>query len=95
MFVKTKEDFVCEKCDSDVQGNGFTNHCPKCLWSKHVDVAPGDRLAKCCGTMKPIKFEKEKSEYIFTHRCIICNYEKRNKMSSKDDFDKAISIVSQ
>ena len=28
-----------------MKGNGYTNHCPKCLWSKHVDINPGDRGA--------------------------------------------------
>lgn len=94
-FIKNKENFVCEKCGAEIIGDGFTNHCPKCLWSKHVDINPGDRKADCRGMMKPIKFEKEKDEYVFTHRCLICNYEKRNKISAADDFDKAISIVSQ
>jgi DNA-directed RNA polymerase subunit RPC12/RpoP len=42
-FRKNKEDFVCENCSREVVGDGFTNHCPKCLYSKHVDVFPGDR----------------------------------------------------
>jgi hypothetical protein len=94
-FIKNKEDFICENCKTDVYGNGFTNHCPKCLWSKHVDVSPGDRAADCGGMMKPIKFEKEKEEYVLTHKCEKCGYEKRNRLSPDDDFDKAISIVSQ
>ncbi|MFA6992594.1 MAG: RNHCP domain-containing protein, partial [Candidatus Gracilibacteria bacterium] len=37
-FSRTIEDFVCEKCGAKVKGDGYTNHCPKCLWSKHVDI---------------------------------------------------------
>lgn len=92
-FIKNREDFVCGKCGEKVAGDGFTNHCPKCLWSKHVDINPGDREAGCNGMMKPVKFEKEKEEYIFTHRCEKCGHEKRNKISSRDDFDKAIEIT--
>ncbi len=95
VFIKNKEDFVCEHCGEEVLGNGFTNHCPRCLYSKHVDVNPGDRLASCGGMMLPVKFEKEKDEFVFTHKCKRCGYEKRNKMSPEDDFDKALKIVSQ
>jgi len=48
-FQKKKEDFKCEKCGREVIGTGYTNHCPDCLWSKHVDVNPGDRQSKCLG----------------------------------------------
>lgn len=92
-FIKKKEDFVCEHCQNTVIGNGFTNHCSKCLWSKHVDISPGDRAAECKGMMKPVNFSKEKSEYVLTHRCEKCGYEKRNKMSPDDDFDKAVKII--
>jgi hypothetical protein len=44
-FQRTIEDFECERCRMLVTGSGFTNHCPACLWSKHVDVHPGDRQA--------------------------------------------------
>ena len=31
------------------------NHCPYCLWSKHVDLrAAGDRLCACKGRMRPV-----------------------------------------
>lgn len=42
-FTKTVEDFICAHCGTHVRGNGYTNHCPECLWSKHVDNNPGDR----------------------------------------------------
>ena len=28
---------------SSQERNGYTNHCSQCLWSKHVDINPGDR----------------------------------------------------
>jgi hypothetical protein len=40
-FQKTVEDFVCEHCGHPVAGNGYTNHCSQCLWSKHVDDNSG------------------------------------------------------
>jgi rubrerythrin len=92
-FTKTVEDFICGHCGREVEGNGYTNHCPFCLWSKHVDINPGDREATCGGLMKPIRLEKEKSEYIVTHECIVCGYTKRNKLSIADDFDVAIEAT--
>lgn len=91
-FIKNVEDFNCEHCNAEVKGDGYTNHCPKCLWSKHVDVYPGDRKSECNGLMKPVKFEKEGNDYIITHRCQKCDHTKRNKMSRDDNFDTALTI---
>lgn len=92
-FQKTVEDFACGHCGHKVKGTGFTNHCLKCLWSKHVDVNPGDRAATCGGMMKPIDLELEKQEYILTHMCEKCGYTKRNKLSPDDDFDAALMVA--
>jgi len=58
-FQRQKEDFVCGECGTTVSGTGYTNHCPQCLWSMHVDVNPGDRAAACGGMMEPKKVEKK------------------------------------
>lgn len=84
-FQKKAEDFICEHCGTAVKGSGYTNHCPKCLWSKHVDKFPGDRSEKCGGMMKPSKIEMEKDEFILSNQCIVCGYIKRNKVASGDD----------
>ena len=60
-FARTVEDFVCEKCGTQVEGDGYTNHCPHCLWSRHVDVNPGDRKATCKGMMEPVAVVAEDS----------------------------------
>ncbi len=62
-FQRTKEDFACERCGLFVRGNGYTNHCPQCLWSKHVDVNPGDRQETCRGLMEPVGMEIKSGEY--------------------------------
>ena len=92
-FIKNKEDFVCEHCEAEVKGNGYTNHCPVCLWSKHVDVNPGDREAQCGGMMRPVSVEMEKQEYVILHQCEKCGHTKKNKMSPNDNFDIATSIA--
>ena len=92
-FQKNKENFTCEKCGEKVIGNGYTNHCPKCLWSKHVDVNPGDRAANCGGMMRPIKIETEKGECVLTYHCEKCNFERRKKIESNDNFEEVIKLA--
>ena len=91
-FKKNTEDFFCDKCGFEVVGDGYTNHCPKCLWSKHVDVRPGDRAEECRGLMEPIDVIFDRGQYSLVHRCKKCGYEKKNKFNERDDFHKAISI---
>ncbi len=87
-FKKCKEDFICLNCGREVKGTGYTNHCPSCLYSLHVDITPGDRLATCGGLMEPVKIESVKNEFVITHRCKKCGYEKRNKVAIDDNLDK-------
>ncbi len=91
-FQKRKEDFLCEHCAVNVIGNGYTNHCPQCLWSKHVDIFPGDRLSMCRGMMEPISVAQEKSGYLLVHRCIVCSYEKKNKSGEEDNFEALLAL---
>lgn len=91
-FKKNVENFICEKCGSDVVGDGFTNHCSGCLWSKHVDLNPGDRACLCKGLMKPIAVMGSPASDLI-HRCEICKFEKKNKLSKKDNFEKIIEIA--
>ena len=92
LFKRNVEDFVCEKCGNEMKGSGYTNHCSKCLWSKHVDINPGDRLSACGGMMKPIKVEFEKGEYLLIHHCEKCGFERRKKVETEDNFDEVIKI---
>ncbi|MBI2482029.1 MAG: RNHCP domain-containing protein [Candidatus Vogelbacteria bacterium] len=84
-FKKVKEDFGCEKCGAEVAGDGYTNHCSKCLWSKHVDVTPGDRAAQCGGLMEPKVVKLEGGEFIIEHVCVRCGYIKPNKAAKNDE----------
>ncbi|MCK5021919.1 MAG: RNHCP domain-containing protein [Candidatus Pacebacteria bacterium] len=91
-FQRKIEDFICENCKEEIKGDGYTNHCPFCLWSKHVDINPGDRASDCRGMMKAVKINKKSDEYIITHRCLKCGYEKNNKVSKKDNFDELLKL---
>lgn len=92
-FIRNVEDFVCEKCGKSVKGNGYTNHCPKCLWSKHVDVEPGDRAASCGALMEPVRIEGASQSYSIVHRCTGCGAEHANKTVAEDDEIALLSVA--
>lgn len=92
-FKRTIENFVCENCGKEVIGNGYTNHCPNCLYSKHVDINPGDRMSTCGGLMKPIEIQQKNGEFIILHRCEKCGFERKNKVVDGDNFDEIIKIM--
>jgi ribosomal protein L37AE/L43A len=94
-FSRKKEDFVCEKCGASVKGNGYTNHCPVCLYSKHVDIKPGDRLANCGGLMKPVRVEGTEKAYRVLQRCLVCKYEKINKVAPEDSVEALVAIIKE
>jgi hypothetical protein len=93
-FQRTIENFTCENCGANVEGDGYTNHCPVCLWSKHVDINPGDRSSQCKGLMRPIEVIVKNHNYIIKHQCIKCAFEKINKSSPKDNFEALLIISS-
>lgn len=74
-------------------GNGYTNHCPFCLWAKHVDVEPGDRLADCGGMMKPVAYEKMGDKERVIHLCIKCGHEHKNKLAPEDNRDVLVEVI--
>jgi len=90
-FIKNKEDFICSHCGLQVRGDGYTNHCPKCLWSLHVDINPGDRAHDCGGQMKPIGLETKNGEDRIIHQCLICGMVKKNRTGKNDNLGELIS----
>ena len=91
-FKRTIEDFMCEHCGQKVIGNGYTNHCPECLYSKHVDINPGDREAMCGGLMKPESVEIKGKEWIILHHCERCGFERKNKVVAEDNKEVLIQL---
>lgn len=85
VFKRNIENFTCEHCGVEVKGNGYTNHCPKCLWSKHVDVHPGDRAETCGGMMKPVGFELKHGEYRIEQKCEKCGIQRTVKSVDGDN----------
>lgn len=93
-FQRKKEDFICENCGFTVKGTGFTNHCPKCLYSKHVDTNPGDRKNECHGILKPIASLYSRDSYTIQHECQVCGEKVKVKASADDNIDLLISLTS-
>ncbi|MFH1602125.1 MAG: RNHCP domain-containing protein [Candidatus Shapirobacteria bacterium] len=93
-FFKTKEDFACDVCGNKVFGSGFTNHCPECLWSKHVDLDPGDRQAGCGGLMKPLALDQKKGCWRILHQCQTCGFKRWNKASKEDNLEVLLNNAS-
>jgi len=78
--------FQCGNCGANViplTNGSFRNHCPFCLFSKHLDNNPGDRLSNCKGLMRPISLDYSgKKGYQIVHECIQCRKLQRNKVAS-------------
>ena len=88
------QSFKCDNCGFEVQmeaiGTKHRNHCPNCLWSKHLDEkVPGDRSSRCMGMMKPVgltfkNVPKGKGELMLAHRCIVCGVVLKNRVAGDD-----------
>jgi hypothetical protein len=91
-FKRKIENFTCENCGAKVEGNGYTNHCPVCLYSKHVDVNPGDRAEICGGMTEPVGLRLEKGKYIIRHKCVKCEAERNNHAAENDSTDAFVKL---
>jgi len=95
-FIRKVEDFTCVVCGTEVKGNGYTNHCPECLSSLHVDGEnPGDRASNCHGLMVPERLEHKNGHDYIVHRCVKCGHVRRNKTSPNDNFDALLALSHQ
>lgn len=88
-FISRQEPFVCGHCGEYVQPlahGSYRNHCPKCLYSKHVDAAgPGDRASTCQALMAPDHLDYDgKKGWMIIHVCMKCGKTIPNK-SAPDD----------
>lgn len=88
------ENFICEHCGKTVEKLGYTarDHCPYCLYSKHVDINPGDRANTCLGLLEPIGIEKFKDSYKIIYRCTKCHQPHKNKMAHDDNMELIIEL---
>lgn len=93
-FNMIDENFTCEKCGKNVDKLNYSarDHCPFCLYSKHVDINPGDRQNTCKGMLKPIDIEKYKDTFKIIYECEKCGIIHKNIMAKDDDMNVIIEI---
>ncbi len=106
---KAEKSFRCQHCGAYVYtlpmiaGVNHRNHCPFCLWSRHVDyVKPGDRLSACKADMQPIGLTvKEyrnkyttgtKGELMLIHRCSDCSKLSINRIAADDQTEMVAGV---
>lgn len=83
--------FTCGHCGRRVgllpSGGRNRNHCPFCLFSRHVDgERSGDRASSCKGMMEPVGvFERPNGEEVIIQRCQVCGFERFNRVGADDD----------
>lgn len=97
VFNELDEQFICEKCGFNVGKLVYScrDHCPNCLYSKHVDKNPGDRNNKCQGLLKPIGIEKYRDTFKIIYKCEKCNKEHKNIMAKDDNINILINLSVQ
>lgn len=88
------EEFICENCLKNVTKLEYSarDHCPHCLYSKHVDINPGDRMNDCKGLLTPIDIEKFKDTYKIIYKCNKCKTIHKNIIAKDDDMNKIIDV---
>jgi hypothetical protein len=92
------EEFRCRHCRAFVgalpSGGNHRNHCPFCLYSRHVDGdVPGDRASACGGSMAPAgAYARPKGEHVLVHRCLECGRERHNRIAADDDFQLVLNL---
>ena len=93
-FNMIDENFICENCNAQVNKLNYTarDHCPICLYSKHVDINPGDRKNECKGLLKPTGIEKFKNTFKIIYKCEKCGQMHKNIVADDDNFDEIIRL---
>jgi len=104
-----QRDFDCMHCHGHVSVNPRLsgvqnrNHCPYCLWSRHVDLfAAGDRLESCRASMKPIGLTLKSTlkkynsatagELMLIHQCTGCGKVSINRIAADDDAQTILAV---
>ena len=91
--ARKPDGFVCINCRAHVGAASFgtknRNHCPRCLWSRHVDDSIGDRRSACRAPMEPIAVAvrtgaSHSAEWCLVHRCTMCAQLRLNRIAGDD-----------
>jgi hypothetical protein len=101
--------FRCLNCallvsaEHELSGVNNRNHCPNCLWSKHVDlIKAGDRKATCGARMQPIGLTVKHTgkkygtadggELMIIHRCVGCGKISINRIAADDSAGALLAL---
>ncbi len=100
--------FQCAHChgyvtlEPGLSGVQSRNHCPYCLWSRHLDLyAAGDRLSACKSPMQPIgltvkatgkKYGSGQGELLLIHMCTECESLSINRIAADDVPQRVFSV---
>lgn len=107
-YPQTFGDFKCAHCGHIVSsahwlsGVNNRNHCPYCLWSRHLDLyAAGDRLSACKAPMRPValtckrsrnKYASGRGELMLIHHCMDCDDVSINRIAADDDANTILDV---
>ncbi|MCA9304616.1 MAG: RNHCP domain-containing protein [Phycisphaerales bacterium] len=88
--AQNKGGFSCVHCKAHIPYQSFgtkqRNHCPVCLWSRHVDDLVGDRRSVCNQPMEPVSIAaRTDGEWAIVHRCTGCRQLRMNRIAGDDD----------
>lgn len=102
-------DFRCMHCGAYVVSDPaysavrHRNHCPYCLWSRHLDHwRAGDRLSACKAPMKPLgltfkqspkRYNHGNGELMLCHQCTDCGTVSINRIAADDDPDRLYALL--
>ncbi len=101
-IIYDTHNFKCLQCGffvtaaRELSGVNNRNHCPRCLWSRHMDLnTPGDRKSECRSRMEPIGLTLKQvwkryggegqGELMLIHRCTGCGKVSINRTAGDDD----------
>lgn len=103
-----EHEFHCLHCGAQVMtascisGVNNRNHCPFCLWSRHLDWAmAGDRLSACKAKMRPWgltmkpgrdKYSTSGGELMLVHSCTACDRLSINRIAADDDSESLMEV---
>ncbi|NTU86010.1 MAG: RNHCP domain-containing protein [Chloroflexales bacterium] len=104
-----EQQFSCAHCQLPVvsapaiAGVQNRNHCPYCLWSRHLDWREaGDRMASCRAPMEPVGLTTKRSrnkyaaerdgELMLVHRCTGCGKLAINRVAADDSAAEILAL---
>ncbi|MDD5367806.1 MAG: RNHCP domain-containing protein [Anaerolineaceae bacterium] len=110
--TQAEDGFRCRHCGVFVSSAVWLagvlnrNHCPYCLWSRHLDLyQPGDRLSACQAPMRPAGLSHKQTqkkyasarlgELLLVHVCTGCSGVSINRLAADDDVETVLQVFEQ